>query len=166
MTVNVFSAEVLDDLISRAKASPRYRQHLNIHKDYHDLSQRVFNAIEPNSYIQPHRHSLTQRTETMIGVRGRVALIAFDEGGEISRVVHLDTNISDSKSASAVEILPDTWHTVVALETGSVILKIKAGPFDPSQAGEYAAWAPSEDSPEAISYLEALHRRISTHKPE
>ena len=90
--------------------------------------------------------------------------MATDSSDEV--YADIDTNLSDSKSASAVEIMPDTWHTVVALESGSAILEIKAGPFDPSQAKEYAAWAPSEGSPEAISYLEVLHRRISTHKPE
>ena len=55
--MKVFSSQYLDDLTSAAENNPRKRQHRNIHQDYSEYCQRLFNAIEPDSYIRPHRHA-------------------------------------------------------------------------------------------------------------
>jgi cupin fold WbuC family metalloprotein len=49
-----------------------------------------------------------------------------------------------------------TFHTLVALESGSVILEAKAGPYRPLTDEERAPWAPREGDPEAAAYLERL----------
>jgi cupin fold WbuC family metalloprotein len=59
----VFGSEYLDELSGLAKVSPRLRQHRNIHTSYDDPCQRLFNAIEPESYIRPHRHAADPRDE-------------------------------------------------------------------------------------------------------
>ena len=64
---------------------------------------------------------------------------------------------------SIQEVPPGTWHTVVALETGSVLLEVKAGPFIPDQPKEFAAWAPEEGSDEAREYHSFLLRLVSQH---
>ena len=63
--------------------------------------------------------------------------------------------------AAAVELEPDTWHTVVALESGCILLEVKAGPFDPSQPKDIASWAPEEGTPQARAYLQKLTTTIS-----
>jgi hypothetical protein len=64
-----------------------------------------------------------------------------------------------------VELSPRTWHTVVALNEQSVLLEIKAGPFDPKAAKEFAPWAPEEATDLAQHYLQNLHRLIAEHQP-
>ncbi len=82
MALKVFSVGYLDHLVTQAKNSPRLRQHSNIHLDYADPCQRLFNAIEPDSYIRPHYHGI----ETLFAVQGLMALIVFNDDGAVEQV--------------------------------------------------------------------------------
>lgn len=154
--MKIFSSEYLDALSSLATDSTRKRQHRNIHQSYQDGCQRLFNAIEPGSYIHPHRHASNPRDELLVAVRGLTALIAFDEQGKITHTILLGTEKFGSYALPAVEIPSNIWHTVVALKRGSVLLEVKAGPFDPEQPKDLASWAPAENSPGAATYLQTL----------
>lgn len=158
MAFDVFSAAFLDDLVARAEQSPRRRQHANIHRDYADPVQRLFNAICTDSYIRPHRHCRDGKRESLIAVRGRFALIAFDGSGNIEAASPFGTARGDD---AGVELAPQQWHTVIALERGSILLEVKAGPFDPGAAKEMASWSPEEGSAEAAAYLAELRAACS-----
>jgi cupin fold WbuC family metalloprotein len=160
MSVKVFGADYLDSLSAKAATSPRLRQHQNIHTDYADLCQRLFNAIEPNSYMRPHMHRLVPKDELMIGIRGEMALVVFDDDGRILEVRRFGAEYAGGQIAAAVETPPGFWHTVVALQPGSILLEVKAGPFDPAQPKEPAPWAPEEGSPEAQAYLQNLIAKV------
>lgn len=166
MQVTVFSNAYLEELVGMAASSPRRRQHRNVHVDYADPCQRLFNAIEPGSYLQPHRHSPKQGTETMIALRGLFTLLTFDDSGHIHECETFGAaqHGMREKGAAGVEIPPMHWHTLLALESGSVLLEIKAGPFDPDQPKLLAPWAPAEGSPEADLYharlVEEVRRRM------
>jgi len=116
----------------------------------------LFNAIEPDSYIRPHRHASDPRNELLIAIRGSLALLVFDDLGVIKDVLRFGSEKSASSMAVGAEVSPLTWHTVVALEPGSVLLEVKAGPFDPNQPKDLAIWAPEEDSAESRVYLDKL----------
>lgn len=156
MGIRVFSTQYLESLTAEAEASPRTRQHRNVHADYADPVQRLFNAIEPNSYIRPHRHVLTPRAEMMIAVRGQMALVLFDDSGKAVESVRFGVSQVDERVAAGVEIPPNRWHTVIALQPGSILLEVKAGPFDPKQSKEFAIWAPEEGTLKAKKYHQAL----------
>lgn len=158
--MKVFSADYLSELTLQAQSSPRKRQHRNIHESYADQCQRLFNAIEPDSYIPPHRHTTDPKNELLIAVRGSMALVTFDEQGMVTKVVRFGTDKNDEGLAVGAEVLTNEWHTVVALEAGCVLLEVKAGPFDPNQPKDLAPWAPDESGPNAKQYLENLKSRI------
>lgn len=160
MTMLRLSQDLLDGLLSEAAAAPRRRKHRNLHVSYSDPSQRLLNAIWPESYIRPHRHSLDPKMESLVAVRGMLALITFDERGVPAPVVRFGTELygRDERVDVGVEIPAETWHTVVALVPGSVLLELKAGPFDPAAAKEMAPWAPEEGSTQATGYFEELRR--------
>jgi cupin fold WbuC family metalloprotein len=162
MAITSFTAEYLKALTGAATASPRLRQHRNIHSSYEDHCQRFLNAIGLDSYIQPHRHSLDPKTETLIAIRGLFALLTFDDCGQVQEIVHIGTEkYSEQRGISAgVDIAPGTWHTIIALEPESILLELKAGPFDPTVAKEPALWAPSESLPEASEYLTRLRDAV------
>ena len=104
--MKVFSAEFIDDLVQQAVASPRGRQHHNLHADFAETVQRTFIAIEPDSYVRPHRHGLTPRTETMLAVRGLMALLVFDDAGEVTQVVRFGAGqIGDAANAVGFRII-------------------------------------------------------------
>jgi cupin fold WbuC family metalloprotein len=165
MSIKVFSPEFLDDLILQAAVSPRRRQHRNIHSDYADPCQRFFNAIEPDSYLRPHRHGPTQGAETLIAVRGVMALVAFDDQGEIKQIQRLGGGAGaiNPNVAIGTEIPPGQWHTVVSLASGSVLLEVKAGPFDPNDPKVPAPWAPEEGTPDGVVYLKRLITAITSN---
>jgi cupin fold WbuC family metalloprotein len=154
--MKIFDAQYLDDLRGQAKVSPRLRQHRNVHQSYQDVSQRLFNAIEPGSYIRPHRHASDPREELLIAVRGVMAMVTFDDQGAVTNVLRFGTDRHGDEMAVGAEVSSSTWHTVIALEPGCVLLEVKAGPFDPNQPKDLAPWAPEEGTSSAVSYLQQL----------
>ena len=85
----------------------------------------------------------------MVVLRGTLGLVVFDDSGRIVSQHRL-------RAASAcvgVNISHGTWHTVVALEAGTIFFEAKAGPYRALDAHERAAWAPAEGSPESLQYL-------------
>lgn len=158
--MKVFSAAQLDELVMQAEVSPRLRQHQNIHATFDDPCQRLFNAIEPGSYIRPHRHASVPRDELLVAIRGLMALLIFDDEGQVKRVVRFGSQKYGPDFAVGIEVTPTTWHTVLALVPGSVLLEIKPGPFDPAQPKNLADWAPAEGSQRVHKYLSDLHKSL------
>ena len=135
----------LATLSAAAAAAPRRRKNLNWHPDLADPVQRLFNAIEPGSYVRPHRHPGPTGWELLMIVVGRMALLKFDDNRVVQERIELDS------ATPVVEIPPTIWHTLVALEPGGVLLEVKRGPYVPSAAHDFAAWAPPEGSAAAES---------------
>lgn len=158
MPIKVFSIECLDQLVIQAKKSSRLRQHANIHINYADPCQRLFNAIEPDSYIRPHYHGI----ETLVAIRGLMAIITFNDDGVIEEVQRfgIGSSISTLKISAGIEIPSGKWHTVVSLMSGSILLEIKAGPFDPDMPKFFASWAPEEGTNDGKDYLKQLIKKI------
>lgn len=159
--MKIFDAQSLDDLTSQAKVSPRLRQHRNVHQSYQEASQRLFNAIEPGSYIRPHRHASDPRDELLIAVRGAMAMVTFDDQGAVTNVLRFGTERHGDQMAVGAEVSSSTWHTVIALEPGCVLLEVKAGPFDPNQPKDLAPWAPEENSAAARDYYDGMVELIA-----
>lgn len=154
--MKIFGSDYLNELSAKAMGNPRKRQHRNIHLSYQDTCQRLFNAIEPGSYIRPHRHSTDPRDELLIAVRGAMALVTFDDFGGVNEVIRFGSNKQGEDWAIGAEVAASTWHTVIALEPGSVLLEVKAGPFDPDQPKDLASWAPEEGSKDSSEYLRQM----------
>jgi cupin fold WbuC family metalloprotein len=161
--MKIFDAQYLDDLSGKAKLSPRLRQHRNVHQSYQDASQSLFNAIEPGSYIRPHRHASDPRNELLIAVRGVMAMVTFDDQGVVTNVLHFGTEMYGGQMAVGAEVPSGTWHTVIALEPGCLLLEVKAGPFDPNQPKDLAPWAPEEFSAVARDYFDRIVELIAKH---
>lgn len=157
MHSSLLSAAMIDDLVARAEVSPRLRQHQNIHASYTDLCQRFFNAMCRESYIAPHRHSGASDEETLVAIRGSFMAVLFDDSGGIDRVIRCG---AASEHVGAV-IPVGCWHTVVPLTEIMVMLEVKAGPFDPSRAKEFAAWAPVEGDAAVGDYRKQLEERCA-----
>lgn len=160
MRINIFSDDILNDLTFEAKKNPRRRQHKNLHADFQEACQRFFNAIEPESYLRPHRHGPHQGAETLIAVKGLLGLVIFDDEGKVI-LTHLfgaGRHAGEKGVAIGVEVQPGQWHTVVSLEEKSVLLEIKGGPFNPEAPKYFAPWAPDEMSLESENYLKGLRK--------
>jgi len=154
--MKIFSGDYLNELSCQAKESKRLRQHRNIHQSYQDPCQRLFNGIEPGSYIRPHKHASDPRDEMLVAIRGVMALVTFDDEGTVTRVLRFGSEKHGRDIAVGAEVSADTWHTVIALEPDCLLLEMKAGPFDPAQPKNLAPWAPEEGSTSAQEYLGRL----------
>ena len=158
MDIKNFSSEFLDALTQESIQSNRQRQHKNIHQNYNEPCQRLFNAIGINSYIRPHRHSIDSKEECLIAVRGRMALVVFNDIGQVRQIIRFGAQTAEAqlKISVGVNVPVGVWHTVIAEKAGSILFEVKSGPFNPEQAKELAAWAPAECSPNANEYLMRL----------
>lgn len=159
--MKVFSVDFLNELSAQAKVNDRLRQHRNIHQSYQESCQRLFNAIEPGSYIRPHRHASDPRDELLVAVRGLMALITFDDDGRILSVVRLGTEQYGAESCPVAELSSEVWHTIIAIEKDCVLLEIKAGPFDPDRPKDMAPWAPEDNTEGVEAYLSNLIAEVN-----
>ena len=117
---------LLDNLTAQAQASPRLRMNLDLRNSDGDSSQRMLNAIEPGSVIPIHRHRRT--SETVVVLRGRVVEEYYDD---IERICCAAYELSAGGPICALNIPAGQWHTLRALESGTVILEMKDGAYEP-----------------------------------
>ncbi|MCM2265143.1 MAG: WbuC family cupin fold metalloprotein [Desulfuromonadales bacterium] len=159
--MRIITSSDLDALSHTARTLPRRRLNLNMHADYADPCQRLFNAVEPGSYLRPHRHTDPPKPECFVAIRGRFHLLIFDDAGKIIERIDL----SPAGGAVAAEVPPGTWHAIVALEPGSLFFETKPGPYTPLTDKDFAPWAPAEGSEEAGEYLEMVMRVSTCYLP-
>jgi cupin fold WbuC family metalloprotein len=150
--VEFVSQQKLDQLSSQAKQSPRLRRNYNFHTSDGDICHRLLNAMEPDSYIQPHRHSDINKDETLAVIRGKMGLIIFDNDGNIEEMALLEP----TGNVMLANIPHGTFHTLVSLDGPSVFFEAKAGPFIPLTQDEKAYWAPKEGDESSTEYLKSL----------
>ena len=117
---------VLDELTAKAKESPRLRMNLDLRDSAEDTSQRMLNAIEPGSPLPIHRHQNT--SETVVCLRGRLVEEFYDD---LERTCTERIELSPNGPVVALNIPAGQWHTVQALESGTVILEMKNGAYEP-----------------------------------
>ena len=117
---------ILDDLTAKAKASPRRRMNMDLRNGIDDQSQRMLNAIEPGSVLPIHRHQMS--SETVVCLRGRLVEEYYDE---LERICTETIELSPNGPVVALNIPAGQWHTVRALESGTVILEMKNGAYEP-----------------------------------
>lgn len=117
---------LLDKLTEEAKKNPRLRMNYDLRNSAEDQSQRMLNAIEPGSPLPIHRHQNT--SETVVCLRGRLVEEYYDD---LERICTEAIELSPGGPVVAVNIPAGQWHTVRSLESGTVILEMKNGPYEP-----------------------------------
>ena len=122
----IITQTILDRLTEEAKKSPRLRMNLDLRNGSNDQSQRMLNAIEPGSPLPIHRHKHTN--ETVVCLRGRIVEEFYDE---LDRTCTDRIELTPNGPVALVNIPAGQWHTVKALESGTVLLECKDGPWEP-----------------------------------
>lgn len=117
--------QLLDSLTEQAKTSNRLRINYDLRNSDNDQSQRMLNAIEPGSVIPIHRHPKT--SETVVVIRGKIVEIFFDAQGRKTDSIEIDS----SGPCFAVNVPMGQWHTLHSLESGTVIMEVKDGMYEP-----------------------------------
>ena len=149
--MRVIDREQIDALLAGATTAPRRRVHFNLHADPAEPINRLVIALEPDAYIRPHRH--TDRFELFVLIAGRCALLTFDGDGGVTRRVEMGDG-----GPRIAEFPPGVWHSLVALEAGTVVLEVKPGPYVPTAGPDFAAWAPPEGDDRAAACREWMRQ--------
>lgn len=122
--------EIIDNILlnlvtQQAKENSRLRMNYNLHENLDSKAQRLFNALEPGTVLPIHRHMHT--SETYIVIRGRINVMFYNDDRHMTEYCELDPK----RGSYGVQIPVGQWHSLKALESGTVIFEVKDGPYTP-----------------------------------
>ena len=126
----IITQALLDSLTAQAKASPRMRMSYDLRNSADDQSQRMLNALEPGTIMPIHRHHAS--SETVVVLRGKIKWVFYDNEGNETESVVLDAN----GEPRMLNVEKNRWHSLVCLESGSVLYESKDGPYHPLEEDE------------------------------
>lgn len=140
--MKLITPQTLTQLAAQAQASPRRRANHNLHEQLPDPIQRLAIAMEPDTYVRPHRHPHTW--ELLYPLSGRFLVLHFDEAGTVVARTLL------GEDSAVVETAAGVWHAVLSLDVGGVIFEVKHGPYMPIAPEDYAPWSSAEGTAAAV----------------
>ncbi len=141
-----------------AAANARRREIHRFHADDAETLHRMVNAIQPGSYVRPHRHLAPPKAEAFVLLTGSLGFIAFGEDGNFGRE---DCVVLDREAGVlAVDAPAGGWHAIVALAPDTAVFEVKPGPYSPMSDKDFAPWAPAETEARAMAYLAAVEDRF------
>lgn len=123
--MTIINKDLIDSLLKKAKESPRLRMNYDLRNSEDDTSQRMLNALMPNTIVPIHRHPKT--SETVVILCGEIDEIMFDNDGNESKRIHMDVQ----NGCYGINIPMGQWHTIKVYKP-TVILEVKDGKFYPT----------------------------------
>lgn len=141
--IKILNKQLMETLTATAEAIPRQRINYNLHNSYDDPVQRLCNAIQPGTYVHPHKHIQAGQWENFIILTGEAAILTFNDKGCVLQRVEL----SENGPNYGIEIAENVCHTLVALKPGTVLFEIKPGPYREKTDKDFVTWAPPEKHP-------------------
>ena len=153
----IINTDLVQQVIDKAQTSPRRRMNYNFHPFLDDPLQRMLNCLEPDTYIQPHKHEDPDKCEAFILLKGKVLVVEFDDLGNVRSHAMLEAGTG----TYGAEIAPRIYHCIIAMEPGSVVYDVKNGPYSALDDKNFAAWAPKEGTDECQAYLERLVKQLA-----
>ncbi len=161
-TIRTIDELLLDEVLQRARLSPRRRAIHCFHSGDWEHGHRMLNALTPGTYVRPHRHGDDHQREGFIILRGALILLVFDDAGRVD--LAQSRLLSARTGCLGMDLPPRIWHSLVALEE-AVIYEVKghpAGGYVEARDKDFAPWAPEEGSVDAASYLAEMERWAET----
>ena len=151
-SIQLLDSELFENLIERARRSPRLRTNHNFHASMEDNPHRFLNVMLKGTYIAPHRHHEPPKAESFLVLSGELAFFTFDESGQVANAgVHVL-----GRDPIGIDIQPGVWHTLAVLTEHAICFEVKPGPYSALNDKDFAPWAPREGDPNASDYLEWL----------
>jgi cupin fold WbuC family metalloprotein len=147
--VTPLTLSLVGRLLAQSRQSPRKRLTQKLHNSPDAPAQRMFNALQPGTYVMPHRHPDPAKEETVLVMAGSMLFIRFTDDGEIAEQVLLQPGTE----TFGVDVAPNVYHTYVPLKPDTLVFECKTGPYSPETDKEVPDWAPREGTPEAEPYL-------------
>jgi cupin fold WbuC family metalloprotein len=157
-----FDQDLLNATSEDARAIPRHR-HITRFHELPDPFQRMLNAIEPDSYVRPHRHLDPDKAEIFIALQGSALAVRYGDDGALLEAILLEAD----GPVRGVEIPIGAWHSLISLESGTVLFEAKEGPFLENTDKAFAPWAPPESDREAaLAFLAKVRAHFESLIPQ
>ena len=119
----IIDDQILAELSEKAKVSPRLRMNFDLRNSPEDKSQRMLNAIEPGTVLPIHRHRFS--SETVVCIRGHFEEYFYDDAGRLTETIDM------LPGGKVINIPVGQWHSLKSLESGTVLLEVKEGAWEP-----------------------------------
>jgi cupin fold WbuC family metalloprotein len=153
-----------ETLVQRAleasRASDRQRVIAPFHKHHDDNPHRMFNAMQPATYVRPHRHLAVPKSEVFLVLRGALDFVVFREDGAIE----LACTLRAGSEQFGVDLAPGLFHGILVREPDTLVYEVKPGPYAPSSDKDFASWAPAEGDPSVPAYLAELEAALARYR--
>jgi len=153
---------MVGELLAASRQSPRKRMIQRVHKLDDEPVHRMFNAMQPGTYLTPHRHLDPVKSETLLAISGSLLFVEFDENGQLLR----HTLLQPGTETFGVDVAPHVYHTYVALKPDTLLFEVKTGPYAKASDKDIPDWAPREGTPEADAYLLDLIKLLAQRANE
>ena len=126
-----FDNLLLNRISDMARKNPRKRQHYDLRDSEDDTCMRMLNAIEPETVIPIHRHTMT--SEDVVVLRGKAEEVLYDDNGnEVDRILMIS-----GSECMGCHVPKGQYHTCLSLESGTVIIEFKNTKYDPEKSEEF-----------------------------
>lgn len=147
--MKIFAAADADTLCQSARTSPRQRAHHNLHPTLDASVQRLCIALQPETYVRPHRHSESNKWEQLVVLEGAVSVLICGPEGQLLERIEMSAS-----GTRMLEIPAFTWHTLICQVSDTLVFEVKEGPYAPASDKDFAQWAPPEGAVEVARFRE------------
>ncbi len=148
---------MVGELLALSRETPRKRMIQRIHKTQDAGVHKMFNALQPGTYVTPHRHMHPEKTETILVISGSMLFVEFSEMGKLEK----HTLLQPGTEIFGIDVAPHVYHTFIALKPDTLIFEVKDGPYEHDTDKDIPDWAPKEGSAEAEPYLLDLLKSLA-----
>jgi len=152
VTIPAITEQEKKEGLQQAAESTRRRHPMILHQQGAVFNE-VFNFMMYDTYMQPHLHPGVEKIEKIYLVKGKVAVLFFDDTGSVIKCTLLE-----KEGVDMIEVPAFTWHTYVILSTSAITYETMMGKYDPQTWKDYFMISPAENTPESIEYLDELKK--------
>lgn len=143
--MHIVDRKFMDRLTEQAKAGERKRAHFNFHESLDEGIHRLCIGVEPGTYIRPHRHCAGKKWELFTILRGKIVVLIFAADGDVLKRVEMTAG----GDTCSIEIPATSWHAFASLQSDSVVMEVKSGPYMRPAAEDWMPETPDEGAPGA-----------------
>ncbi len=144
--MRIVNREFMDKLTEQAKASERKRAHFNLHESLDEGIHRLCMGAEPGTFIRPHRHLSGDKWELFTILRGEIVILIFDQDGYVLKRIEMTAG----GDICVIEIPATSWHAFASMQSGSVVMEVKKGPYMRPVEEDWMQTAPTEGETGAV----------------
>lgn len=153
----VLSQCLVERALEVSRESERKRVIQPFHKNHAENLHRMFNAMQPGTYVRPHRHLSVPKSEVFLLLRGAMDFMVFDDDGRIEFARRLRAGSEDF----GIDLAPGKFHSMIVRAPDTVMYEVKPGPYSAQDDKDFAAWAPAEGHAGVAAYLQQLELALA-----